>query len=129
MALVLLTACQRENPPQVGYDYLEAIERGDYKKAYSLIDQISQNYTPYDKFVEYWKNYDAKYGHPYKHVIQEVARDTGGIIHIDYIWYHKKPQDTTFWEETRAYRLKLTRDLRGWRVKFLKYRRVYKEKK
>ena len=130
LSLVAATSCQREDPARVGEDYLNYIEQGEYEKAYGLVDKISKQYVSKEQFVQYWKDSEGKYGKPYKHEIMETGKDSG-IVTIDYYWYYKQPESgqARFFEDKRFYRLKLTRNFQGWRVKFLKYSVRYEKRK
>jgi len=114
------------DPEAVAHAYLKAIENGDFKKAYMLIDGISRQYTPYDDFVRYWQNFFKKYGRPYKHTIHDVSKLRPGWVVVEYTWHFKRtPEtDTTFFLEQRSYRMKLKFEFRKWAVKFRKYRLI-----
>ena len=114
------------DPEAVAHAYLKALESGDYKKAYMLIDGISRRYTPYEKFVEYWEGYFRRFGKPYKHTIHEVSKLKPGLVIVEYTW-HFKPSptvDTAAFLKQRSYRMKLKFEFRKWAVKFRKYRLI-----
>ncbi len=112
------------DPEAVAHAYLKAIESGDFKKAYMLIDGVSRRYTPYKDFVKYWQNYFKRYGIPYKHTIHDVSKVKPGLVVVEYTWHYKKTPtvDTTVFLEQRSYRMKLKFEFRRWAVKFRKYR-------
>ncbi len=129
LALTLLAAGCTVNvntldPEAVAHAYLKALENGDFKKAYMLIDGVSQRYTPYKEFVKYWQNYFRRFGRPYKHTIHEVAKVRPGLVVVEYTWHYKKTPgvDTTVFLDQRSYRMKLKFEFRRWAVKFRKYR-------
>ncbi len=120
LAFLGLLACQREDPSKIGELYLTYIEKGEFKKAYQLIDGVSKKHVSYEQFQEYWHDRFSKWGRPYKHEVIEVVKE-GPYIVLDYWWYFEPPEDTTLYQRVREFRLKLRREFKGWRVKFLKY--------
>jgi len=119
LALGLL-ACQREEPSRVAEEYLTFIEQGKYKRAYELIDNISRKHVSFEDFKRYWEEKAKTWGKPYKHEVLEVSKE-GEYIVVDYWWYFQPPEDTSLYQRVREFRLKLRREFKGWRVKFLKY--------
>ncbi len=106
----------------VAQEYLSAIEREDFKKAYLLIDGVSKRATSLEEFEKFWKDFFKRYGKPYKHTIIDIARD-GKYVVIEYSWsFQKLPEnDTSLFLDSRGYRLRLVYEFRRWAVKFRKY--------
>ncbi len=123
---IFLIACRVGDPPEKVVDnYLTAIEKGDYKKAYKLTDKISQNYVSENDFRNYWEEKFKEWGKPDSHEIYAIKRDAD-TMRAYFRWYF----NTGHFEDLV---IKLTKTVNQgvyeWRIKFLAYRIIERKKK
>jgi len=111
-----------DDAESVAEEYLRAIESGDFKKAYLLIDGVSRRATSFEEFEKFWRDFFKRYGKPYKHTIIDVSRD-GKYVVVEYSWsFQRLPEnDTSIFLDSRGYRLRLVYEFRRWAIKFRKY--------
>lgn len=126
IVLFSLIGCRVGDPPEkVVESYLSALENGDYKKAYSLIDRISRNYVSEKDFKKYWEKQFSEWGRPDSHEVYAIKRE-GDTMRVYFRWYF----DNGNFEDLV---IRLTKNINQgvyeWRIKFYKYRIVEKKKK
>ncbi|MEO0203324.1 MAG: hypothetical protein ABIL37_06370, partial [candidate division WOR-3 bacterium] len=84
---LILISCRVGDPPEkVVERYFSALEKGDYKKAYKLIDKISQNYVSEEEFINYWENKFKEWGKPDSHDVYAIKRE-GDTMRVYFRWY------------------------------------------
>ncbi|MEO0144689.1 MAG: hypothetical protein ABIL49_08235 [candidate division WOR-3 bacterium] len=119
-------ACRVGDPPEkVVERYLSALEKGDYKTAYKLIDKISQNYVSEEDFIKYWENKFNEWGKPDSHEVYAIKREAD-TMRVYFRWYFNSGHF-----EDLVMRLSRTVDqgVYEWRIKFLNYRIIERKKK
>jgi hypothetical protein len=124
--LLLLISCRVGDPPEkVVENYLSAIEKQNYSRAYKLTDKISQNYVKLEDFKNYWEERFSQTGKPDSHEIYAIKREAD-TMRVYFRWYY---HDGNFEDLVMKLTKTIDQGIYEWRVKFLNYRIIERKKK
>jgi hypothetical protein len=124
--LFFLISCRVGDPPEkVVENYLIAIEKGDYDKAYKLIDKISKNYVSKEDFIKYWEEKFKEWGKPDSHEVYAIKREAD-TTRVYFRWYFN---NGAFEDLVMKLTKTVDQGVYEWRIKFLNYKIVERRKK